>query len=367
MELPEGIERLASGSYRARVKWKGRTTRATFPALKDAVAWRSRTKRQLSLGTHESQQDIDPETNEALPPYFSEYAETWLAGRGLKPLTVKKYRALLDQDLLPVFGRTRVDQITVKAVKSWYVSYAIATPTRRAHGYGLLRAILMTAFQDDLIPANPCRVRGAGTSRRASTTTVPTAAQVAALVDALPSPKYRVMTLVSAWCGLRFGETTELRRKDLVLVEGVPVTIRVRRGVVRVNGQHVVDSPKSYAGVRDVAVPPHIRQPLADYLATVPPSPEALLFPGSRSNGHMMASSLFKVWRPAREEAGLPDLRWHDLRHFAGTMTAVGGGTLREIQGRLGHSTVAAAMRYQGIAQNRDAALAERLSEIAGA
>ena len=47
------------------------------------------------------------------------------------------------------------------------------------------------------------------------------------LSKAMPD-KYRVMVLLAAWCGLRFGELAELRRKDVDTREGV---IRVRRAV----------------------------------------------------------------------------------------------------------------------------------------
>ena len=49
----------------------------------------------------------------------------------------------------------------------------------------------------------------------------------------------------------------------------------------------------------------------------------------------------------AREAAGRPDLRVHDLRHTGATMAARAGATLAELQERLGHSSVNAALRYQ--------------------
>ena len=71
------------------------------------------------------------------------------------------------------------------------------------------------------------------------------------------------MTLVAAWCGLRFSEVTELRRKDVVLEDdGTPVRIRVRRGVVPRRWRFPGADPKSGAGVRDVSIPPHIRADL---------------------------------------------------------------------------------------------------------
>ena len=79
-------------------------------------------------------------------------------------------------------------------------------------------------------------------------------AELEALVAAMPE-RYKVMTLIAAWCGLRFGELTELRRKDVDVKAGV---IKVRRAVTRVEGEFVVGTPKSDAGVRDVAIPPHL-------------------------------------------------------------------------------------------------------------
>ena len=163
---------------------------------------------------------------------------------------------------------------------------------------------------------------------------------------------------MAAWCGLRYGELTELRGADII--DG---RVKVSRAVSRVGGQYVVGDTKSEAGVRTVAVPSFIRDELDDFAAGV--AAGALLFPSSRGHSHMAPSAFYKVFYPARDSVGLPDLRFHDLRHFQGTMYAQTGATLAEIQGRLGHSTVQAAMRYQGIAQGRDAELTERMAALA--
>lgn len=171
-----------------------------------------------------------------------------------------------------------MDAITVVEVKAWYKTLLVDRPTMRMHTYGLLRTILNTAFQDDLIVANPCRIRGAGTVKRATSTDVPTAVEIHEMADEmgvvnkgtkdkphyvpLAGGKYKVMTLVAAWCGLRFGETTELRRKDLVYLAEpdptstgeVPVSIKVRREwcvlVASSSWGHLVD-----AGLRSCGDP----------------------------------------------------------------------------------------------------------------
>jgi len=107
-----------------------------------------------------------------------------------------------------------------------------------------LRTIMNTAVADDLIAANPCRVRGSGQTRRVKKIVPATLAELETLTKAMPG-KYQLLVLLAAWCGLRFGELAELRRSDINLTNGA---IHVRRGVVRTNAGRVVKDPKSDAG-----------------------------------------------------------------------------------------------------------------------
>jgi integrase len=354
--LPRGVDLLPSGAFRARFTYQGRQFSAAHDTAKQAEAWIVRTRRDLALGLHH-----DPAADQSAAPVFQPYAESWLARRRIKDSTRGLYAGIITNHLLPAFGRKRLDRITPTMVRDWHAALLPDHPTRRAHAYALLRTILGSAVDEDVLAANPCRVKGAGQARRATRTEVPTVAQVAALAEAMPAGKYRTMTLLAAWCGLRFGELAALRRKDVDLVQGVPVVVKVRRGVYR----GVVDSPKSAAGVRDVVIPPHVRPLLAEHLATRPKAPDALLFPGKRSAELMAHDQYRNAFYRARAEVGLPTLRPHDLRHFSATTAARTGASLAELQARLGHSTVNAAMRYQHAVQGRDAAIAEAMSSLA--
>jgi integrase len=65
--------------------------------------------------------------------------------------------------------------------------------------------------------------------------------------------RYRLMVALAAWCALRFGELTELRRRDIGRTRTV---IRVRRAMTWPGGQAHVGTRKSQAGTRDVSIPP---------------------------------------------------------------------------------------------------------------
>jgi integrase len=283
------------------------------------------------------------------PVTFGEYAGAWLEHRSLKPRTREHYRQLLNDHLVPTFGPLPLSGITPALVRVWHSGMDTRTPTVRAHAYGLLRTIM----------------GGAGNTRRVHKVEPLTLAQLETLVSHMPE-RYRPLTLLAAWCGLRFGELTELRRKDVDLDAGV---IRVRRAVVRTGGGFVVTTPKSEAGVRDVAIPPHLLPALRAHLSShVTGGKDALLFPAAGDPGrHLAPASLYRVFYPAREAAGRPDARWHDLRHTGAVLAAQTGATLAELMGRLGHSTPAAALRYQHAAQGRDAQIAAALSKLAEA
>lgn len=293
---------------------------------------------------------------------LASYAGKWLAQRDLKDRTREHYRSLLRAHILPTrLARRPIAQITADDVQDWYAALDRSTPTLRAHCYGLLRTIMGTAVTDGKIAANPCAIRGAGSAKRAVNIRPATIDELAKLTDAMP-PRYQAMILLASWCALRFGELTELRRRDIDLDDGV---IRVRRAVVRTKTGFQVTSPKSGAGSRDVAIPPHLLPALRDHLVDhVEPGADSLLFP-AKGGGHLAPGSLYRQYYKARDAAGRPDLAFHHLRHTGATLAAQSGATLPELMNRLGYSTAAAAMRYQHLATGRDREIAAQLSKLA--
>jgi integrase len=360
------IRRLPSGRWQARYPGpdgRQHTARTpdgrslTFDTPAYANAYLSRVHADIQTGRW-----VQPGTQaQSAVTDFRGYAAVWLAGRDLADRTREDYGHILRDHILPTFGDAPVPDITPAQVRAWHASLSTG-PTQRAHAYGLLRTIMATAVADDVIPANPCRVRGGGQAKRVKRIRPASLAELETIAAAVPA-RYRLMVLLAAWCALRFGELAELRRADIDVTNGV---IRVRRGVVRVSGGRKVKGPKSEAGKRDVTIPPHLMPAVKDHLREhVPARRDALVFPAA-SGGHMAPASLYRVYYPARDKAGRPDLRFHDLRHTGATLAAATGATLAELMARLGHSTAGAALRYQHAAADRDKVIAAALSELAG-
>lgn len=330
---------------------------STFGAKDDAEAWLTDRRREID-------RDLwSPASGQAEEPgvTFGEFSEAWLTQRDLKTRTREHYRSLLDFYILPTFRDTDLKLIEPASVRKWYATCAIGKPTIRSHSYGLVKSIMTTAAGDGLVHSNPCTIVGAGSSKRVHKIRPASLDELALLVGAMPA-QYQVMTLLAAWCAMRYGELVELRRKDVDLAQGV---VRIRRAAVRVNGgTWEITTPKSDAGIRDVAIPPHLIPAIKDHLeAHVGSGKDALLFP-AKHGGHLAPSSLYRRFYAAREKAGRDDLRWHDLRHTGAVLAASTGATLAELMGRLGHATPQAAMRYQHSAAGRDKSIAEALSAL---
>ncbi len=148
-----------------------------------------------------------------------------------------------------------------------------------AKAYRLLRAVLMTAADDRIIPRNPCRIRGAG-DEKPDERPVLTVAQVFDLSDRMTDRRFRALVLLATFASLRWGEAIALTRDDIDLAAR---TVSVRRQYVELTGQLVVGPPKSQAGTRTVAIPASIIPALRDHLDSyVGSDGTALVFTGPR-------------------------------------------------------------------------------------
>jgi integrase len=356
------VRKLPSGRHQARYTGpdgKSYPAPVTFQTKGDAEAWLSLRQSEILRGAW-----LPPAAAAANPVQVREYAEAWIANRDLEQTTEDHYRQLLRDHIYPVLGDKAVASVTPSSVRDWHARLKTTTgPVARAHAYALLRTIMNTAVADEVIEANPCRVRGAAQVKRKSKTRPASLAELEIIAGRVP-PRYKLMIMLAAWCALRFGELAELRRSDINLRAG---TLDIRRGVVRTKGRRIVKDPKSEAGKREVHIPPHLMPMVRVHMRDhVVPARDALVFPASGSGvRHMAPATLYKVYYPAREAAARPDLRFHDLRHTGATLAAVTGATLKELMSRLGHSTPAAAMRYQHAAKDRDKVIADALSALA--
>lgn len=352
------IRQLSSGRWQARY-WddttgKQRSAPETFPTKREASRWLA----LLESGRIQAQVVESRKS----PDRLAEYAARWIDARPIRPRTGELYRLQLRLHIAPYLGDMKVAKIQPSHVRAWHgtlVKRSGLHPTTIAKVYRLLRSILNTAVEDELLEANPCRIRNGG-REQTKERPIPTVEQVKEIAQAMPD-RLAAAVWIAALGGLRKGEILGLARRH---VDVEQKTIVVERALQEVTGKGaVIVEPKTQASNRIVFMPVPLSVIVREHLAEhVDDNPDALLFTNTHG-GPVRATVWTSAWRRMRIQTGYGDVRLHDLRHLAGTLTAQAGATLREVMERLGHSSSSAALRYQHVAAGRSRLIAERIAD----
>lgn len=346
------VRRLPSGRWQARY-WapdgSRRTAPETFETKTDAQTWLTLTQADI-----ERKHWIDPDAGAV---NFEVYALKWVDERGLSATTDELYRRLLRLHILPTFGLMDLDEITPPGVRTWRAERLQATgATTVAKSYRLLKAIMETATDDELIRRNPCRIKGAGTEKAKERPTA-TVEQVDALADAM-GPRWRLMVYFGAYGPMRPEEQAALRRSDITLE---PLAAEVTEAAPELcTGRRVEGDTKSAAGVRTIYLPGFLYIEVKRHLDWfAEKGPNGLLFVGEKG-APFRRSTFGRKWRRARAKAGLPDdFRFYDLRHTGHTLSTQSGATLKDTMVRAGQSSEKAALIYQHSDDARQQEVAE--------
>jgi integrase len=291
----------------------------------------------------------------------AEFANEWLDQRSdLAYRTKELYRYLLDRHILPALGPISLVALSSSKARSWHSGVAKNHPSTAAKAYRLLSSMMRTAVVDGLITSSPCKVDGAGVERAAERP-VASVSEINALEAAMPE-HLRLIVPLATWGQLRRAELLGLRRKDVDLEAGV---IRIEQSrTITMHGKSLTKEPKSIAGRRTIALPSfligRVRQHLESFSG---PDGDSLVFRGV--TGVQLTGNVLQVaWQRARAQVGRTDLRLHDLRHTGLTLAAATGATTVELMHRAGHSSSAAAMRYQHATKERDRIIANALGAL---
>jgi integrase len=341
-----------SSGWQARYRDRsGRQRTRTFGSKNEARAFLGTVETEIANGTW-----ADPALAKVR---FSVYAERWRASLAhLGPGTLGNVDARLHCHILPAFGTWqmgRVEPSDVRAFVAELVDKGLA-PTTVAGIYRVLSRIFATAETDGVIPRTPCR--GIRLPRQTSHTEQCFLGpdDIRRLADAIED-RYRVLIYTAAYTGMRWGELAGLKTPRLNLLRG---TIDVVEALTEVNG-HVRIGPTKTGKTRTVSIPTFLTELLAEHLATFPAA-EGFVF-SSAMGGPLRRSFYPRHYKPALARAGLPKaIRFHDLRHTCAALLIAQGAHPKEIQERLGHSTIQLTFdRYGHLLPSLDGRLREGL------
>ncbi|MFJ3408190.1 tyrosine-type recombinase/integrase [Promicromonospora sp. NPDC090134] len=311
---------------------------------------------------------------------LSEWATEHVESRTLAPGTYRNYMRMIRVYLDPGLGKKYVDEVTLADVSAWHARTktelrARARASGRKNGdgageaaqaYKFVSSVFRSAVARGLIDASPARVTGGGKYRRKRKPVVLTSTEVKAIAEALPERLRGLADLLSS-SALRIGEARALRRRDLDLRDLKAASVMVQQNISE-GGKgvgSVIGPVKTEAANRPVAIGEELATVLADHVKRFAESGrDGLVFP--KPGGGLLPESTWRyAWIRARNEAGLPDVKTHDLRHTSLTMAARAGATTAELMHRAGHSEARVAMIYQHASEERDRMIAERVEAMA--
>ena len=283
--------------------------------------------------------------------------DEWNAHReksGTAPRTLHEDRRKIDTAIRPALGK-----ITLAKLETWHIDRFYAdqlsagtSPAMVGRYHAILHAALKQAERWGWVSKNAAALttRPRVYVKQAS---APLPAEVLLLVRTAAETRASYMagvTLFAALSGLRAGELCGLRFSDVDWDRG---TVTVSRAVWQAGGKHGVKVPKTHQ-VRVVAVHELAMAVLSDRwnryaaaaeLAGMDPSDAYVWSHDPLGTTPLRPGAVSSAFGRIRNQAGLKAVRFHDLRHYAGTEMISGGVDPRTAADQLGHANPAITLR----------------------
>lgn len=347
------IRRLPSGRYQARLP-DGTPAPVTFTTKADAGRWLAAAEADLLRGTFVARR-ADHDLSVA------EWLEEWHTHHSLhkRPGTLARDRSAIRNHIDPNLGSTPLTALRPKDLQSFVAHlHDIVGPGTTHSIYAVLRSALRAAADLDLIDRPPTRgIRLPPIPKTDVRILHPD--ELVQVATAVPAP-WRPMVFLAGVCGLRFAEIAGLRigrvdldRRQVHIVETAP-----QIGPDRAE-------PKTASGRRTVPMPGFVVDMLREHTGASDAAAEELVFTAKRG-GRLYAGNWHgDVWKPAREAAGFPKVRFHDLRHSAVPLWVETAANLLQVSRWLGHSSVQiTADVYGHLFHETNDAVMRRLDEV---
>ncbi len=280
-----------------------------------------------------------------------EYLERWLKGsvRGsVKPVTYESYERVLRVHVVPTLGRVKLAKLNPLHLQSLYRERLDSglSPRTVQYVHVVMHRALKQAVRWGLVPRNASEaVDPPKTHRKEMRPLSPD--QARSFLEAAIEDRLEALYVVAVHCGLRQGELFGLRWSDVDLDAG---TLHVARTLSHTKDGPTFTVPKTAKSRRTVQLTNGAMEALqrhskcqADEMVRADTlyADQGLVFAsevGTPLNRHNVTQRSF---RPLLKRAGVPEIRFHDLRHTCATLLLGKGVHPKFVQELLGHSTIA--------------------------
>ena len=297
---------------------------------------------------HARKAEPEPEATGALgrvAPLFRDFVEgAWKEAHfdGYKPSTRKGVQSLFDRQLLPAFGSKPLDRITLAHISRWFDRFSRTAPGNANHALDLLTQIIIFAIARGHLETNPAQA--VERNPRRILTRFLSREEVARLHHVLDR------------------QTRHSRREQADIIRLLLLTGCRRSEVLRLRWSEV---DRDRLVLADGKTGPRIvplNTPARRILERCPRGGSPFVFPSPKDPALPRSRNL-PFWDRARREAGIEDVRLHDLRHTHASHAVMNGVPVPVVSRLLGHSDVRTTLRYAHLGDREIEDAAERVGQ----
>lgn len=333
------IRKRADGRWEALVSLPDGGRKSLYGKTRADVARKlAETLRDLAKGLPVPREQLTVEA------YLLDWLE--LSKMRIRPSTWVMYESQLRRNVLPVIGHIALIKLTAMDLNRMYAhSLKAGLSTTTVYGHHLiLHKALKDAMRADLISRNVAELDSPPSKRRYEAQTF-TPAQARTFLEVIQHDRFQALYLLAIMTGMREGELLAL---TWPMVDFDGGTLAVRATHVKVHGEFVINEPKTSAGRRILYLNDVSRAALLHHWETQQHerarigrgwADASLVFPdelGARISTTKFYQGQFQ---PLLRRAGLPPMRFHDLRHTAATLLLLVGIDATIVANMLGHAS----------------------------
>lgn len=274
----------------------------------------------------------------------SEFLDHWLADSvkgSTRPTTYESYSSHVENYIKPNVGAIKLAKLMPLHVARIYSTMEAdgKSPRLRQMVHATIHRALKMAMKWGFVPRNVSDAVDRPQAPKKEIKPFSTE-QTHTLLRALEGDRLEALYIMAIGTGMRCGELLGLQWADIDLKAG---QLSVRRTLIELNGKLSFGEPKSASGKRSIRLPAQVVRALWDHKARMMAEGYGgtpLVFVTSEGTPYLRSDLRRHSWLPLLKRAGLPVIRFHDLRHTSATLLLSEGIHPKIVQERLGHSTV---------------------------
>ncbi len=262
----------------------------------------------------------------------------------VRPSSHQTYKGYIDNHIKPNIGNIPLEKLTTMDLQKFYRKLLTKGRVERIESKDqpkglsaktvrnvnqVISSAMDFAIAQKIISENPCKAVALPKIEHKEMQTIPAEQLQAFLTEAKATGVYE-MYYIELATGLRRGELLGLKWEDIDMKQGI---IRVRRQVSRIDGK-IVEAPlKTKNSYRTVTISPQAIEVLKQQKAK---TNDQYVFP-SPNGGPISPDSVNNMLKRVLERAGIPKVRFHDLRHTFATLALQNGVDIKTVSRMLGH------------------------------